>query len=478
MKTDETIAATRPITDQKEIEQRVLSTLLGVIEETLARNKEGAPDNGMSSRKAPPDTAPVTPPALTSAANTAAPPLSRDEMERLVIDTFEELTRYPREILIPAADIEEELGIDSVKSMEILAALRTRLDVPTDFEIEPMEPRTIADVIELSLSLVERLAQWQSSNGKTAPAISVDADTAPALSVSAKSEPAITVSTPITDRESATGNGRGYGPLNIAPTTFGVFSPNDRPFAGKVALVTGSGHGIGEVIACQLAELGARVIINSFYSRSRGDETTARINAAGGDAIHLWGSVANSKQLTKIFEEIEERYGYLDLFVQNASNGVIAPLNEVTEEHWEKGFRTNVVGYHQGAMLAAELMKKRGGGRIVALSSPGAQRYLEYFGCLGPVKAAVESLTLYLAIELAPYNIQVNAVSAGPVYGERLTNYPESERLIPYWETLSADHRLGDSQDISNTVIYLLSDAAKKINGSVLLVDGAASQRM
>ncbi len=108
------------------------------------------------------------------------------------------------------------------------------------------------------------------------------------------------------------------------------------------------------MIACQLAQLGARVIINSFYSRSRGEETTAEVNAAGGDAVHIWGLVANSKQLAKIFEEIESRYGYLDLFVQNASNGVIAPLSEVTEEHWEKGFRTNVVGYHQGAMSSHE----------------------------------------------------------------------------------------------------------------------------
>jgi enoyl-[acyl-carrier-protein] reductase (NADH) len=132
---------------------------------------------------------------------------------------------------------------------------------------------------------------------------------------------------------------------------------------------------------------------------------------------------------------------------------------------------------HQGAMLAAPLMRPRGG-KIVSLSSPGAHRYIEHFGCMGPIKAAVESLTRYLAIELAPDNIQVNAVSAGPIYGELLEKYPEKERLIPYWESLSAGKRLGQESDVASFVMYLLSDAATKITGSVMLVDSGGSQRI
>jgi enoyl-[acyl-carrier protein] reductase III len=251
-----------------------------------------------------------------------------------------------------------------------------------------------------------------------------------------------------------------------------------RPFEGKVALITGSGHGLGRVIARQMAGLGAHVIINSFHSRDRGEETAREILAEHGKATHLWGSFANSEHIERVFDEIEKRFDRLDYYVHNASDGVITSLDKVIESHWEKAFRTNIVGYHMSAMRAAKLMRKSGGGRIVALSSPGAQRYLEYFGVLGPVKAALESLTMYLARELGPHNVQVNAVSAGPVYGERLTAYPDSDRLIPYWESLTPDGRLGDPEEISDTVIFLLTHSARKINGSTMLVDGAASQRM
>src|SRR5262249_50802363 len=161
-----------------------------------------------------------------------------------------------------------------------------------------------------------------------------------------------------------------------------------------------SGRGLGKVIANQLVDLGARVIINSFFSRERGEEVTTEINRRKGDAIHLWGSVANPKHLTQMFEEIDRRYGGLDFFVQNASNGLIAPLHQITDGHWEKAFRTNVVALHQGALLAAPLMRRRNGGKIVAISSPGAHHHIEHFGCIGPVKAAVESLAIYLAVEL------------------------------------------------------------------------------
>ena len=97
---------------------------------------------------------------------------------------------------------------------------------------------------------------------------------------------------------------------------------------------------------------------------------------------------------------------------------------------------------------------------------------------MGPIKAAVESLTLYLAIELAPYNIQVNCVSAGPVYGELLSRYPNADRLIPYWESLSANRQLGNESDIADFVMLLLSQATDKITGSTILVDAGGSQRI
>ena len=261
-----------------------------------------------------------------------------------------------------------------------------------------------------------------------------------------------------------------------APTPF--YAPHHQPFRGRVALVTGAGHGIGKQIALELASLGAAVVVNSFHSRSEGEQTTQQILADGGEATHVWGSVANAEQHEAIFQQIERRYGGLDFFVSNASNGIIAPLEYVSEAHWDRAFRTNVVGLHRGAMFASKLMRERGGGKILTISSPGAQRYIEHFGCMGPVKAAVESLVRYLSIELGPYNIQVNAISAGPIYGDLLRKYPEGERLVPYWESITLGNQLGNEKDLAESVMFFLSPISDKITGSVLLVDGGGSQRI
>jgi NAD(P)-dependent dehydrogenase (short-subunit alcohol dehydrogenase family)/acyl carrier protein len=434
---------------------RTVADLIALAERTVAHERPPA----AATIVAPPIvTSPVVAPPITP-----APRNFREE----VIDVVAELTRYPREILTDNADLDEELGIDSVKRAEILSTLAQRLSLtmPADPAAFAM-PRTVGDLIALG----ERLS--------VAPA----PEPVRLLRPVPVPPPPAAQKTSFTNPSTPLNRGVSTPPAAEAPrstfTPAALLGANPRLFEGKVALVTGSGHGLGKVLAKQLAELGATVIVNSFYSRNRADETTAEINAAGGKAVHLWGSVANSAHLEKLFDDIDQRFGHLDFFVQNASNGVIGPLDQITEEHWDRAFRTNVVGFHRAALLAAKLMKRRGGGRIVALSSPGAQRYIEYFGCLGPVKAAVESLGRYLAVELGRDNIQVNVVSAGPVYGERLTNYPDAGRLIPYWETLSPDGRLGEADEITAGVLYLLSPAAHKINGAVLLIDGAASQKM
>ena len=246
---------------------------------------------------------------------------------------------------------------------------------------------------------------------------------------------------------------------------------------GKVAFVSGSGRALGKDIAVYLAELGATVIVNSFHSRNQGDETVAQIKAAGGSALHAWGSVANPEHLDNIFNTIEAEFGALDFFISNASNGMLARLDQITPEHWEKAFRTNVVGLHQSALRAVNLMKKRGGGKIVTLSSPASHGYVDYFGCMGTVKAAVESLTKSMAIEFAPYNIQVNCVSPGPIYGELLNKWPESKRLIAEWEDATVTGRLCESRDVSHFVAYLLGDEVKLFTGSVLVMDGGISVR-
>jgi NAD(P)-dependent dehydrogenase (short-subunit alcohol dehydrogenase family) len=272
-------------------------------------------------------------------------------------------------------------------------------------------------------------------------------------------------------------NGNGAHLSPAIAESFAALTPERKPFAGKVALLTGSGRGLGKDVACYLAELGASVIVNSFHSRNEGERTVAEIKDAGGDAIHAWGSVANPEHVRTIFDQIEATHGVLDFFISNASNGMLARLTDITPEHWEKAFRTNVVGLHQTSLRAVELMKRRGGGKIITLSTPASHGYVDYFGCMGAVKAAVESLTKSMAIEFAADNIQVNCVSPGPVYGDLLNKWPESERLIRQWESNTAYERLCEARDVSHFIAYLLSEPVKLFTGSVLIMDGGISSQ-
>ncbi|HEV2846310.1 MAG TPA: SDR family oxidoreductase [Thermoanaerobaculia bacterium] len=356
-----------------------------------------------------------------------------------VRSVFAEVTRYPPDILDPKASLEEDLGIDSVKLGEVFAVLREKYDLPPQIGIPPEELRTIGSIAGALRSYL------MTGQAVVAP----EPETIP--------EPP--------------------APAPAAAQSFAALTPQLKPFAGKIALVTGSGRGLGKDIACYLADLGATVVVNSFHSRQQGIATAEEIKAAGGEALHLWGSVANPDQLGAIFDEVEQRYGALDFFVSNASNGMLARLEDITVEHWEKAFRTNVVGLHQSAMRAARLMRRQGGGKIITLSSPAAHGYVDYFGCMGAVKSAVESLTRSLAIELARDNIQVNCVSPGPVYGELLDKWPESERLVAQWEANTAYGRLCEARDVSHFVAYLLSEPVKLFTGSVLVMDGGISSQ-
>lgn len=372
------------------------------------------------------------------------PPPQEPGIQQLVIDVFAEVTGYPREILTLEARFEDDLGIDETKRAQALALLHKRLSARSPNRPVPSDVETLGDLI----AAVEVRHDHGTGAVYAPPPLKLDAVEG------------------------------GVGAVNLPGRIGRGQTAHWASFAGKLAFVSGAGHGIGQVIATRLAERGAHVIVNSFHSRDRGEQVTAAIRAAGGHAEHLWGSVANPTHVQRMFGAIEQQFGHLDFLVANASNGIVAPLSAVTEHHWDRAFRTNVLGLHQCAVSAIPLMKERGGGKIVTISSPGAHRYIEYFGCMGPIKAAVESLTLYLAIELAPHNIQVNCVSAGPVYGELLSHYPNAERLIPYWESLSANRQLGTEPDIADFVMLLLSQASDKITGSTMLVDNGGSQRI
>ncbi len=246
------------------------------------------------------------------------------------------------------------------------------------------------------------------------------------------------------------------------------------PMEGKVALVTGSGKGIGRVIAMRLAQAGADVVVNSFHSRDDGERTTREILDAGGKALHLWGSVAQEDHLKRMFDTIGTEFGGLDFLVCNASNGLIGPFDRITPRDWEKAFRTCVTGTYESAMRARSLMVGRGGS-IVTMSTSMSQRYMYDLGCQGVVKAAVESLTRYLATELAPDGIRTNCVSAGPVHGDLLDMFPDAPARIARWEAATPGGVLCSAGDVADVVELLLGPKTRRVNGAVWVVDAGLS---
>jgi NAD(P)-dependent dehydrogenase (short-subunit alcohol dehydrogenase family)/acyl carrier protein len=380
-----------------------------------------------------------------SAEKASAVAPSRAEAAKIVVDTIADITRYPRDILTPEARFDDDLGIDSLKRAEIVTALLNHFgEAPPDLKALGPPPLTVGEMIDFA----------QTYLAKSSAVVAKDAPAAP--------QPPADVSIRPTTLSRAVPELPRPGPVWAKKVAA------DRPLEGRVALITGSGDGFGKIIARQMAELGAQVIINPSHSREHGEETDREILAGNGQATHAWSSLAGTDHIERSFREIEERFDRLDYYVHDAADQVIASLDKATESQWEKAFRSNVITYHLCAMRAAKLMQKSGGGRIVALSSASARRYMEHYGVMGPVKAALETLTMYLAQELARYNVQVNAVAAGPAYGEQPAPHPESPR---------GDGWLGNPEEISEAVIFLLTTAAR-INGSTMVVDGGWSQRI
>ncbi|MCR6105968.1 enoyl-[acyl-carrier-protein] reductase FabL [Salipaludibacillus agaradhaerens] len=244
----------------------------------------------------------------------------------------------------------------------------------------------------------------------------------------------------------------------------------------KVALITGSSRGIGKQIALKLAERGYNIVVNYARSRTKAEETAEEIRKLGREAIAVKANIAKKEKVEELFNQIDDTFGRLDILVNNAASGVLKPLMEIEESHWDWTMNTNAKAMLFCSQMAAERMKRQNsGGAIVSLSSLGAGRYLPNYTTVGVSKAAVEALTRYLAVELAPYNIRVNAVSGGAVDTDALTHFPNREELLADAKTRTPAGQLVEPEDLMNAAVFLLSDEAKMIRGQTIIVDGGIS---
>ncbi|MBA2876522.1 enoyl-[acyl-carrier-protein] reductase FabL [Thermaerobacillus caldiproteolyticus] len=243
----------------------------------------------------------------------------------------------------------------------------------------------------------------------------------------------------------------------------------------KVAVVTGSSRGIGKAIALRLAEEGYHIVVNYARSKEAALQTAQEIEALGRKALVVKANVGKVEKIKEMFAQVDEAFGRVDVLINNAASGVLRPAMELEESHWDWTMDINSKALLFCAQEAAKRMEKVGGGKIVSISSLGSIRYLENYTAVGVSKAAVESLTRYLAVELASKNISVNAVSGGAVDTDALKHFPNREELLADAVAKTPAGRMVEPKDIVNTVMFLLSEQADMICGQTIIVDGGRS---
>lgn len=243
----------------------------------------------------------------------------------------------------------------------------------------------------------------------------------------------------------------------------------------QVALITGSSRGIGKATALRLAREGYDIVINYARSKTAAMETAAEIEALGRKVLVVKANVGDVNKIKEMFVKISEEFGRLDVFVNNAASGVQRPVMELEENHWDWTLNINSKALLFCGQEAAKLMEKNGGGKIVSISSLGSIRYLKNYTVVGVSKAALEALTRYLAVELAPKGIIVNAVSGGAVDTEALKHFPNREELLEEAKEKTPAGRMVEIEDMVNCVMFLLSDQSNMIRGQTIIVDGGIS---
>ncbi len=255
-----------------------------------------------------------------------------------------------------------------------------------------------------------------------------------------------------------------------------------QKFLNKVALVTGSGRGIGRAIALKFASEGADIVVNFFRNREPAEQTAAEIRALGRRAHVVKANVGDLDQLERLFTETKETYGGLDILIHNAASGYNRPAMQQKPRGWEWTMNINARSLLFGAQHAAPMMRKRGGGTIIALSSLGSVRVFPDYVVVGASKAAIESLVRYLAVELAPDNISVNAVAPGVVKTEaleRFAAYREAnageQDVLAKLATATPTGRLATMEEVAELVAYLCTPVAKMICGQIIVMDGGQS---
>lgn len=246
---------------------------------------------------------------------------------------------------------------------------------------------------------------------------------------------------------------------------------------GKVAVVTGSGRGIGRGIALKLGKEGAKVVVNYSHAAEQAEEVVKSIQSQGGEAIAIKADVSKVAEIRQLFDETIAKFGQLDITVSNAGIEHFGPFEEVTEEEFDKTFAVNTRGQFFTLQSAAKHMKN--GGRLICTSSISASKGFVNHSVYGGSKGAVESFARNLAVDLGSRGITVNAIAPGAtktdMYEKNAELYrdPDSKLSVDdQMKKFSPLGRVGTPEDIANVIAFLASDEGGWITGQTIHVTG------
>lgn len=238
----------------------------------------------------------------------------------------------------------------------------------------------------------------------------------------------------------------------------------------KVAVVTGSGRGIGEATVCRLSEEGAKVVVTDI-NEENAIKVANEIKAKGGQAIGVKSDVTKIDEVEALMKKAVEEFGKLDILVNNAGFNRDMLIKDMTEKDWDDVLDTDLKGAFLCAKFATKYMVEQKYGKVVNISSrawhgnPGQANY-------SSAKAGIIGLTKSMAWEFGRFNINVNAIAPGIIATELMKGHPKFEMIKERQLANMPIKRLGEPIDVANTILFLVSDEASFISGEVIHVSG------
>jgi len=253
-------------------------------------------------------------------------------------------------------------------------------------------------------------------------------------------------------------------------------------FKDKVVLITGSTRGIGRAIAFEFAKEGAKIILNYRKKRDKAEETLKEIKKITNDVILIKADVSNRNDVNKMFNEIENIFNGIDILINNAGLGIAYPFIEYPDDLWERIININLNSVAWCSKKAAKYMIKKRWGRIINITSVAGIIGMMNLAPYSAAKAGLIGLTKTLAIELAPYNITVNAIAAGIVRTKlgmsifKLVAQNTKADINDIARKWANKHtligRLLEPYEIARLVLFLADEESSGITGQLFIIDG------